>query len=74
MANIPDLGTKDPVSQKMPARGASNGMPPGTKGQLLKGGGAVGGAQEAHHKPTKVPHPQGPFVGRDGQRFKVDSQ
>lgn len=74
MANIPDLGTKDPVNQDRPARGASNGVAPGQKGQLLKGQGAVGGAQEAHHKPTKTAHPQGPFVDRDGNRFKVDSK
>lgn len=74
MANVPDLGTRDAVNADMPARNASNGVAPGQKSNLLKGGGAIGAAQEAHHQPTKVPHPQGPFVGRDGQRFKVDSK
>lgn len=74
MANIPDLGSKDPVSAKTPARNASNGVAPGQAAKLLRGQGAIGGAQEAHHQPTKVAHPKGPFVDRDGNRFKVDSQ
>jgi hypothetical protein len=74
MANIPDLGTKDPVSAKMPASHASNGVAPGQTAQLLKGQGAIGGAQEANHQPTKVPHPHGKFVDRDGSRFDVKSQ
>lgn len=73
MANIPDLGTRDPLNADRPAGSASNGVAPGAKGTLMKGGGAIGGAQEAAHQPKMVPHPQGPFVGRDGQRFKVDS-
>ncbi len=74
MASIPDLGTKDPVSAKMPASNASNGVAPGQSSNLLRGQGAIGGAQEAHHQPTKTAHPQGPFVDRNGSRFKVDSQ
>lgn len=74
MASIPDLGTRDAVSADMPARNASNGVAPGQSSNLLKGGGAIGGAQEAHHQPTKVLHPQGPFVDAQGNRFKVDSK
>jgi hypothetical protein len=74
MASIPDLGTRDAASAAMPARNASNGVAPGQKGQLLKGSGAIGGAQEAGHQPTKVAHPQGPFVDAQGNRFKVDSK
>lgn len=73
MASIPNLGSRDPVSANRPASGASNGLPPGTKGQLLRGGGAIGGAQEAAHQPRRVNHPQGPFVDRSGQRYKIDS-
>jgi len=74
MASIPDLGTKDPINQENKASGASNGVTPGSSGKLLRGQGAVGGAQEAHHQPTKVPHPHGKFVDRDGNRFDVKSQ
>jgi hypothetical protein len=74
MANIPDLGPNDPISADRKASGASNGVAPGQSAQLLKGQGAIGGAQEAHHQPTKVAHPQGPFVDAQGNRFKVDSK
>lgn len=73
MASIPDLGSRDAVNADRPAGNASNGVAPGQKGQLLKGGGMIGGAQEATHQPTKKMHPQGPFVDRDGNRFKMDS-
>lgn len=53
---------------------ASNGVAPGSSGNLLKGEGAIGGAQEANHQPTIVKHPQGPFVDRQGNRYKVDSK
>lgn len=73
MATIPNTDSgSDSWGPKGPAS-ASNGVSPGQKGQLLKGGGAIGAAQEAHHQPTKVMHPQGPFVDRDGNRYKVDS-
>lgn len=74
MASIPDLGTKDPVNQHNKASNASNGVTPGSTGQLLRGSGAIGGAQEAHHQPTKVAHPNGAFVDRDGGRYNVKSQ
>lgn len=74
MANIPDLGSRDPINADRPAGAASNGVSPGTKATLLRGGGAIGGAQEGHHQPTKVAHPQGPFVDANGQRFKIDSK
>lgn len=74
MASIPDLGTRDATNADMPARNASNGLAPGTAGTLMKGAGAIGGAQEAAHQPTKVAHPQGPFVDAQGNRFKVDSK
>jgi hypothetical protein len=74
MASIPDLGTRDPLNADKPAGSASNGVSPGQTSNLLRGGGAIGAAQEAHHQPTKVMHPQGPFVDRDGNRFKVDSK
>lgn len=74
MASIPDLGTRDPVNAQRPAASASNGVDPGQTGQLLRGQGMIGGAQEAGHQPTKVAHPQGPFLDRDGTRYKVDSK
>lgn len=73
MANIPDLGTRDAVNADRPAGNASNGVTPGQGTRLLKGQGKIGGAQEAFHQPTKVAHPQGPFLDRSGTRFKVDS-
>lgn len=73
MASIPNLGSRDPMNADKPAGNASNGLPPGTKAQLLRGGGAIGGAQEASHQPKRVNHPQGPFVDRDGTRYKIDS-
>ena len=72
MASVPNLGSRDPINADRPAGNASNGLPPGTRARLLKGGGAIGGAAEAHHQPTKVKHPQGPFVDRDGTRYKMD--
>lgn len=72
MAAVPNLGSRDPMNADRPAGNASNGLPPGTKGRLLKGGGAIGGAAEAHHQPTRTNHPQGPFVDRSGQRYKID--
>lgn len=73
MATIPNTDSgEDSWGPKGPAS-ASNGMPPGTAGRLLKGQGAIGGAQEAAHQPRVVPHPQGPFVDREGNRYKVDS-
>lgn len=74
MANIPDLGSRDPLNADRPAGNASNGVAPGQTATLMRGQGAIGAAQEAHHQPTKVPHPQGPFVDRDGSRYKVDSK
>jgi hypothetical protein len=73
VASIPDLGSRDPLNADRPAGSASNGVSPGQSSTLMRGAGAIGGAQEAHHQPKMTPHPQGPFVGRDGQRFKVDS-
>jgi len=72
MASIPDLGSRDPVSAQRPAGNASNGVTPGSSGRLLRGQGAVGGAAEARHQPTRTNHPQGPFVDRSGQRYKID--
>ena len=74
MASIPNLGSRDPVSADRKAGNASNGLPPGTKGRLLRGQGAIGGAQEAHHQPMKVSHPQGPYVDRNGQRYRIASK
>lgn len=74
MASIPDLGSRDPMNADKPAGNASNGVNPGQKSNLLRGGGAIGAAQEAHHQPTRVNHPQGPFVDRSGQRYKIDSK
>lgn len=74
MASIPDLGSRDPVNADRPAGSASNGVDPGQTSNLLRGQGMIGGAQEAGHQPTKISHPQGPFVDRDGNRFKVDSK
>jgi hypothetical protein len=52
---------------------ASNGVQPGSSGRLLRGQGAIGGAQEAGDKPTMVSHPHGLYVGRDGGRYNVGS-
>lgn len=74
MASIPNLGSRDPVSQARPAGNASNGVSPGQKSNLLRGKGAIGAAQESHHQPTRVAHPQGPFLDRSGARYKIDSK
>lgn len=74
MANIPDLGSREAFNADRPAGNASNGMPPGTRGNLMRGQGAIGAAQEGRHRPTKVAHPQGPFLDRSGQRYKIDSK
>lgn len=78
MATIPQNGPTPDVAKPAGAYSgpshASNGVMPGSSGRLLKGEGMIGGAQEAHHQPKVVAHPQGPFVGRDGGRFKVDSK
>jgi len=74
MANIPDLGSRDPLNADRPAGNASNGVSPGQTAKLLRGQGAIGAAQEAHHQPTKEAHPNGPFVDRDGSRYRVPSK
>lgn len=71
MDSIPDLGTRDPVSADRPAGNASNGVAPGQTARILRGEGMIGGAQEGSHQPTVQMHPHGPFVNRDGNRFKV---
>ena len=71
MASIPDLGTRDAVSADRPASNASNGVAPGQASHLLRGQGMIGGAQEASDQPTKVAHPQGPFLDRDGSRYRI---
>jgi len=73
MASIPNLGTRDPLNADRKAGNASNGVTPGSSAKLLKGGGSIGGAQEAGHQPSKKAHPQGPFVDRDGNRFRMPS-
>lgn len=74
MAAIPDMGSREPFNASKPAGHASNGVTPGSAARLLRGQGAIGGAQEAGHQPTKVAHPQGPYVGRDGQRYRIASK
>jgi len=74
MASIPDLGSREPQNAARPASNASNGVSPGQTARLLRGQGAIGGAQEAHHQPTKVAHPHGPYVNPDGSRYRIASK
>ncbi len=53
---------------------ASNGVQPGSSGRLLRGQGAIGGAQEAGDQPMKVSDPHGPYVNPgDGSRYCIGS-
>lgn len=52
---------------------ASNGLPPGTQARILRGSGAIGGAQEAGDQPAKRSDAHGPYVDGDGSRYCVGS-
>lgn len=55
---------------------ASNGVQPGSSARILRGSGAIGGAQEAGDQPAMVSHPHGLYVGHvghDGGRYNAGS-
>jgi hypothetical protein len=52
---------------------ASNGLPAGTQARILRGSGAIGGAQEAGDRPVKHSEPNGLYVNDDGSRYCVGS-